>query len=231
MIARVLEASGLPTTSISLVREHTEKLKVPRALFVPFPFGHPFGRPNDPALQHRVLRAALDLFAEPGCPVLRDFPDDELAEDGPPAAIQASQVEAAPPAEDAAAETTRMRHLYEQWLAREGRTAVGLTRIPPQRFRGVIRFLEAFAAGEEGADVRERPAEIPLPLFIRYCADDLKAMYFEARLVEQPGTTGEAFARWFWGETATGQLIRRVKERLDAADDPAMKAAAYGIAR
>jgi len=230
VIARVLEASGLPTTSISLVREHTEKLKVPRALFVPFPFGHPFGRPNDQALQHRVLRAALDLFAEPGCPVLRDFPDEEAAEEGPPAAIQASQVEAAPPAEDAADETTRMRHLYERWVAREGRTAVGLTRIPPQRFRGVIRFLEAFAAGEE-ADMRERPAEIPLPLFIRYCADDLKAMYFEARLVEQPRTTGAAFARWFWGETATGQLIRRVKERLDTADDPLMKAAAYGIAR
>jgi hypothetical protein len=79
--------------------------------------------------------------------------------------------------------------------------------------------------------MRERPADVPLPLFIRYCADDLKALYFEARLVMEPQTTGEEFARWFWGETATGQLIRRVKERLDASDDPAAKAIAYGIAR
>ncbi|HEY7295284.1 MAG TPA: hypothetical protein VH916_09585, partial [Dehalococcoidia bacterium] len=170
------------------------------------------------------------LFQERDCPVLRDYPDEGADADGPVAPLQASQISTVPPAEDAAMETTRMRRHYEQWLQREGRTAVGLTRIPPRRFRGVIRFLEAFAAGEE-ADMRERPADVPLPLFIRYCADDLKALYFEARLVMEPQTTGEEFARWFWGETATGQLIRRVKERLDASDDPAAKAIAYGIAR
>jgi hypothetical protein len=43
VLARVLEAHGIATTSISLVREHTEKIKPPRALLVPFPFGHAFG--------------------------------------------------------------------------------------------------------------------------------------------------------------------------------------------
>ena len=57
MLARAIESEGVATTSISLVREHTEKIKPPRALFVPFPFGHALGRPNDAALQHRVLRA------------------------------------------------------------------------------------------------------------------------------------------------------------------------------
>ncbi len=85
MLARALEAEGIATTSISMVREHTEKLKPPRALFVPFPFGHALGRADDPALQHRVLRAALDLLAEPAGPVLRDFPDDaEAGADRPP---------------------------------------------------------------------------------------------------------------------------------------------------
>ena len=69
--------SGISTTSISLVREHTEKVKPPRALWVPFPFGHAFGRPNDPELQHRVLRAALDLLEEPVGPVLRELPDSD----------------------------------------------------------------------------------------------------------------------------------------------------------
>jgi hypothetical protein len=37
--------------------------------------------------------------------------------------------------------------------------------------------------------------------------------------------------RWFWAETAMGQLLRRVRDRLDASSDPADKAAAFGIAR
>ena len=64
MLARVLEANGIATTSISLVREHSEKVKPPRALFVPFPFGHALGRANAPELQHRVLRAALFLASD-----------------------------------------------------------------------------------------------------------------------------------------------------------------------
>ena len=92
MLARALEANGIATTSISLVREHTEKIKPPRALFVPFPFGHAFGRPNDAALQHRVLDAALDLLGTPTGPVLRDFPDDAEPGVEPPAPRQASTI-------------------------------------------------------------------------------------------------------------------------------------------
>ena len=77
-----------------MVREHTEKVKPPRALFVPFPFGHALGRANDPELQHRVLRAALDLLAEPAGPVLRDFPDGADPGDQPPAPRQASAIAA-----------------------------------------------------------------------------------------------------------------------------------------
>ena len=105
-----------------------------------------------------------------------------------------------------------MRQYHEQWLARSGgRTAFGLTGIPATRFRGVIRFLQAFAAGEE-ADMPERAADLPLPNFIRYCADDLKALYYEGRLAMKPAAGGDEVARWFWGETASGQLLRRVKD-------------------
>ena len=60
MLARVFEEAGLSTTSIVLIREHAERVKPPRALFVPFPFGFAFGNPDDPPFQHRVLAAALD---------------------------------------------------------------------------------------------------------------------------------------------------------------------------
>jgi hypothetical protein len=232
VLARALEAGGVATTSISMVREHTEKVKPPRALFVPFPFGHALGRPNDPVLQHRVLRAALDLLAEPAGPVLRDFPDDAEPGVEPGAPVQASAVTpAAAIPDDVALEAMQMRRYHEQWLAQSGgRTAVGLTGIPPPRFRGVVRFLEAFARGED-ADMEERPRDVPLPGFIRWCADDLKALYFEGAMVMKPAAGGEEIARWFWGETAAGQLLRRVRERLDASTDPAWKAAAFGVAR
>jgi hypothetical protein len=232
VLARALETRGIATTSISMVREHTEKVKPPRALFVPFPFGRALGRPDDPELQHRVLRAALDLLAEAAGPVLRDFPDDAEAGDQPPAPVQASAVApAAGVPGDPALETTRMRRYHEQWLARSGgRTAFGLTGIPATRFRGVVRFLEGFAAGED-ADLPERPADVPLPGFIRYCADDLRTLYVEGHLAMKPSAGGEEIARWFWGETAAGQLLRRVRDRLDASEDPRWKAAAFGVAR
>ncbi|MGD9890989.1 MAG: hypothetical protein AB7R89_24085 [Dehalococcoidia bacterium] len=229
MIARVLEAAGLSTTSISLVREHTLAIKPPRALFVPFPFGSALGRANDPALQHRVLRAALDLFSESAGPVLRDFPD-EGGGHVRPAPLQASSVPAEGSIPDVAMETTQIRRYYEQWIERQGKTMVGLSGVPPVRFRGVIRFLEAYADGEP-ADMRERPEDVPLPLFIRYCADDLKAMYYEARMMAKPDIDGEGLARWFWGSTAAGSLLRCVRDRMDASDDPREKAMAFGVAR
>ena len=232
MLARSLEAAGISTTSISLVREHTEKVKPPRALWVPFPFGHALGRAGDAVLQHRVLGAALDLLSAPAGPVLRDFPDDAEPGDQPPAPVQASAITPSAQApEDVAMETTQMRRYHERWLETSGgRTAFGLAGIPATRFRGVVRFLEEFAGGGD-ADMTERPADVPLPNFIRYCADDLKALYYEGHLAMKPAAGGEEIARWFWGETAIGQLLRRVRNRLDASDDPRWKAAAFGVAR
>ncbi len=232
MLARALEQAGVSTTSISLVREHTEKVKPPRALFVPFPFGMALGRPDDPELQHRVLAAALALLAEPAGPVLHDFPDDAEPGDRPAAPPQASSIT---PAErvldDVATETTQMRRYHERWLeTNRGRTHFGLAGIPATRFRGVVRFLEEFAAGGD-ADMPERPSEMPLPSFIRYCADDLKALYFEGHLAMKPAAGGEEIARWFWSETDAGRLLRQVRDRLDASSDPRWKAAAFGVAR
>jgi hypothetical protein len=232
VLARALEAEGVATTSISMVREHTEKVKPPRALFVPFPYGHALGRPNDPELQHRVLKAALDLLEAGAGPVLADFPDESESGVEPPAPVQASAIPvAASTPDDPAMETTQMLEYHEQWMARSGgRTAFGLSGIPAARFRGVIRFLRAFASGED-ADMPERPADLPLPNFIRYCADDLKSLYYEGRLAMKPAAGGDEIARWFWGDTASGQLLRRVKDRLDASEDPKSKAAAFGVAR
>ncbi len=77
----------------------------------------------------------------------------------------------------------------------------------------------------------ERPSETATAQWNRLCADDLKAMYFEARLAQQPSASGEAVNSWFWRDTALANLLRALRDRLADSDDPATKGVAYGIAR
>jgi hypothetical protein len=229
VLARVFEEAGLTTLTTAMVREHAEKVKAPRALFVPFPFGYALGKPNDPQLQHRVIGAAIDLLRREQGPVLEDFPEEEA----PEALVQASGVRqmAAEAQRDPADEVTTLRAFYERWLEDHGgRTTVGLCGIPQRRWRGVVRFLESYSRGED-ADMRERPAHVPVPQFIRYCVDDLKAFYYEARMSQRANVSEAELHRWFWGETAMAQLIRAVAQRMNASDDPALKYFAYGLAR
>lgn len=73
LVQAAIEREGIATVSISLLREVTEAIKPPRALFVPFPMGYPLGAPNNAALQHRVIAAALGLLARDDVPVLEEF--------------------------------------------------------------------------------------------------------------------------------------------------------------
>ena len=78
LIAGELERRGIATTSVTMLQEVTRKVKTPRALAVPYALGYPFGKPGDPALQTRILRATFALLDAPGPPpVLRDFESSE----------------------------------------------------------------------------------------------------------------------------------------------------------
>lgn len=65
-----LERRGIPTAMISLLPEITGKLQPPRGLEVPYALGYPFGRPNDPPLQRRILRELLRLTAREDVPLV-----------------------------------------------------------------------------------------------------------------------------------------------------------------
>jgi hypothetical protein len=228
VVARRLEEAGIVTTSVSLIREHTEKLKPPRALWVPFPFGLPLGHPGDVTEQRAVLDALLALIDEPEVPVLRDF-TGELGPGETGTAIQASAVEAATVTLDLADEVTQMRRYWEQWSDRAGRTAVGVSGVAPVKFRGVVRFLEAYERHE--SRTLPEQGDTPLPLFARYCVDDLRVLYLEARLVMKPDETPADTQRWLWGETALGSFLRSLRDTMAASDDELTRACAYGIAR
>lgn len=69
-----MERRGIATATIALVRSVAERMRGPRTLAVPFPFGHPLGDAGDAPGQRSVLRALLALLREPGLgPVLRDY--------------------------------------------------------------------------------------------------------------------------------------------------------------
>lgn len=73
LIQSVIEKAGIPTVSITLLREVTEKVRPPRALFAPFPLGYPLGRPDDAGLQRRIILASLSLLERATLPLLEEF--------------------------------------------------------------------------------------------------------------------------------------------------------------
>lgn len=70
LVAAEIERRGIATTSVTLLREVTEKVRPPRALFAAYPLGYPLGKPDDAALQTSVIRAAFALLGRPGPPPL-----------------------------------------------------------------------------------------------------------------------------------------------------------------
>lgn len=75
LIAREVERVGIPTVSISITKDLTAAVGVPRAIFVKWPLGHPLGEPGQAAQQRTLIFDALlllhtaqqpGIIAEPG---------------------------------------------------------------------------------------------------------------------------------------------------------------------
>ena len=65
LVAAELERRGIATVALQLLREVAERVRPPRALFVPFPHGYPLDRPGDASRQKAVLEAALRMLENP----------------------------------------------------------------------------------------------------------------------------------------------------------------------
>ena len=214
-LSHYIEDEGVPTVSISLIREHTETMQPPRALWVPFQLGRPLGVPGDAAFQRRVLVAALDLFDRDAGPVLEDYPEDAPAGDGhttwacpidlgaePADASEAAQLQAA-----FKGEVTTMRSWYDLAIKDRGRTTVGASGLEPV---AAAEFVAAFLDDGVPASPRE---DMPPGLLLKLAAEDVKAFYFEA-VTAQPGGAADSdtLAEWFWGETTGGKMLSAVKQ-------------------
>jgi D-proline reductase (dithiol) PrdB len=62
LVARHLEAAGIPTVIIGSARDIVEECGVPRFLFVDFPLGNPCGKPWDVEMQRKITSGALELL-------------------------------------------------------------------------------------------------------------------------------------------------------------------------
>jgi hypothetical protein len=219
-LAHYLEDEGIPTTQISLIREHTEFIRPPRALWVPFELGRPLGWPDNSNLQKKVLISALMLLEAAEGPLLVDFPDgDETLSSVPnsepavwacPINLQAAfkrETDAEKSLSAFKREIASLRPWYDLSVERRGRTALGL--FNPDT---ASNLLASYAFG--------KPTEIPIQNLslaeaLRLAAQDIKAFYFEA-VIARPGAVlpdSAAFRKWFWNDTAAGQMLKDVKER------------------
>jgi hypothetical protein len=190
--------------------------------------GRPFGAPNDPAFQRRVLQHLLALFERGAGPVLEDFPDEAPGDPGDAEgyACPVSFERAALADDDIAgallAEIAQLAAWHAEALRRRGRSTVGIAGMPVE---DAAKLIGSMLPG--GADEANRsravqahvPADIALGTLLKRCCDDIKAYYFEAAGAQPGQLSAQAIDRWFWGETAAARAFLRLREvGLDHSD-------------
>lgn len=68
LIAREVEARGIPSVSLSSALSITRSAGAPRAVFLDFPLGRTAGRAFDKTMQRDIVRHALDLVRDATVP-------------------------------------------------------------------------------------------------------------------------------------------------------------------
>ena len=226
-LGHYLEEEGVPTVAISLIRAQTENTKPPRALWVPFELGRPFGPPSDAAFQKRVILAALRLLErERGPVIIENFPDEDPREQPDPGWRPPF---AKPDLDDGSAtrlalalenESERVEAAYRRAAKERGRTIVGLSGLS-------VREAGRYMAGWLRGQASESPsAEMSAPLTLRFAVDDLKAAYIEAALSGSAKPSSKQLADWLWNDTAAGAAIFALRSIHLTSDDERLKAIA-----
>jgi len=223
--AHSLEEAAIASVAISLIRPQTEHTKPPRALWVPFELGRPFGPPGDPAFQKRVLVAALRLLERDDGPVIiEDFPDSEPRAQPDPAWQQpylpadAGNGSAAALAARLEGESAQLRGAHDRWVVQYGRTTVGLSGLS---IADCGRYVARWLGGETPASPRDGFSAI---LMLRFAVDDLKAYYLEAAATGTAAPSSRQLGDWFWNDTAAGTAIIALRAIGLASDDERLKA-------
>jgi hypothetical protein len=223
-LGHYLEEEGIATVAIALIRPQAENTKPPRALWVPFELGRPFGPPSDAAFQKRMLLAALHMLVEDGGPLrIVDFADDDprarpdAAWRPPfmPAAVADGLAELL--ASRLEAEVLLLRGAHQRWIAQYRRSTVGLSGLA---IAEAARFVADWLRGKAPPSPRDG---FSAPLILRFAVDDLKAYGLEAAAAEPSKPSSRQLGDWLWNETATGAALYALRDVLLTQDDERLR--------
>ncbi|MBV8888609.1 MAG: hypothetical protein JO305_02965 [Alphaproteobacteria bacterium] len=223
-LGHYLEEEGIATVAISLIRAQTENTKPPRALWVPFELGRPFGPPDDAAFQRRVLLMALQMLERDSGPVIiEDFPDDDPRAQADPGWCPPLVADAGGngPLETLVArlqsEILQIEDAHRLWAAQNGRTMIGLSGLS---IRDCARYVADWLNGRAPKSPRDG---FSAPLMLRFAVDDLKACYLEAGAAGNARPSSRQLGDWFWDKTAAGAAIHRLREVCLGSEDERLK--------
>ena len=229
MLSHFLQRHGIATTSISLIREQSEAVQPPRALWVPFPLGRPLGVANDPEFQTDVLRSALGLLETATAPGIVDYPHD--APDGGGDGVWACAIELPTPEvgeleASLRAEIDLLMPRYLEARRRRGRSTFGMSGATLEQVDQLVSFAVAVA---EGYGFNEIPAAAlgpdwihPMPMLVRFVVEDLRAFYQEAVTSDHGAAppSQHDMHTWIFAETTLGRLIKQIALLITDDDDP-----------
>ncbi len=208
-LAYFFEEVGLATVVVALVREHVELMRPPRALWVPFELGRPFGTPGETESQTDVLLAALRLLDKPGPgPILQDYSNPFV----PPQKNQdwrfPGQLETA----DLYAEMNCVVPLWQRAKQRCGRTTVGISGLSPE---DAFNFIHRY----HSPDPMPNPVGMSTINRVRFAVDDIKAIYLEAATADAGNPSSAQLLDWFWEQTLAGSMLRELQDRVSMSED------------
>lgn len=217
VLAVFLERAGITTIVVGLVREHLEKTRPPRALWVPFELGRPLGGwTAEGEFQLDVLRASLDLLETSGPVVLEDFAfDDPAATEDP--AWQAPRTSSATTFQQ---EFDQVEKLW-QAACNSGRLPSGRSQsvagVSGLSIRDSFDWLLCLHEGKPFA-AQDNDHKINDMMRTRFCADDVKAYYAELAF-SNGHPTSKQVGEWFWHQSQAGQVLRDIRQANLQSDD------------
>jgi hypothetical protein len=221
-----LERHGLATALIGLIGRHVALMRPPRALVVPFELGRPFGAPDEPDFQRRVLLDALRMLERADGPIMETFPDAppdtpaELPSWSPPIERVRANRPFADDDEVAAAvamEIAGLRPSYDRWVRQGGRRLDRITGKDPKEIVGLI------LAYTRDQSIDSAMPSYPRHLAVKFAADDLKHFYYQAALARPARVTDVEMDEWFFEGTLAGRLIVNLREALLKSGDETLR--------
>jgi hypothetical protein len=220
-----LEAQGIATVSISLIREHSVALKAPRALWVPFILGRPLGAPSNPEFQKKVLLDALAMLQESQWPVLKDF-EQEAPADQLGFYTETLVCPISFPTKDSGGslemrlrnEIAQLQAWYTLAVQVKGRSTIGITGRTPEELGN---FIASWLTDQEQKSIPN--LDYPPAATLKLATDELKAFYYEAKSVQPGKHSFDSIQEWFWFETTAGEVFIAIKEKVSHLEDPTFK--------